>query len=273
MKLYYFLKREILYFYNKFNEHSTSSFAAQSAFYLMISLFPVMLLLIAIITLLPLDAMSAASFVEKFLPGETKTLITGIINETIKRTDVTLVSVSAVTLLWSASKGMHTIRMGLNSINEVKETRSFFKTRLASVLYTITFIILIVIALFVMVFGNKIGDTLAAQFPEMENFISVFFSLRYLVALFLFIFFFNLLYTRMPNRKSKIAYEFPGAVFSALCWLAFSAVYSYYIDRFGNFAFIYGSLTAVILLMLWLYSLIFILFLGAEINCRLGTRL
>lgn len=125
------------------------------------------------------------------------------------------------------------------------------------------------ITLALLVFGASILERLTAAFPYLEGINGAAFSLRWIIGFGILVLFFLLIYTALPIDKGKPFTKLPGAVFSALGWLIFSALYSFYIDNFANYSYIYGSLTVIVLLILWLYVCMYILFLGEELNVML----
>lgn len=119
-----------------------------------------------------------------------------------------------------------------------------------------------------LVFGNGIYDWLIETFPRLERLAFVVISMRFVVSLAVLSIFFTLLYKFLPARKTKLLYEFPGATLAAIGWIGFSFLYSLYVDRAASNT-IYGSLTTVVFLMLWLYACMYIVFFGAEVNALL----
>ncbi|HAN21235.1 MAG: hypothetical protein A2Y15_06650 [Clostridiales bacterium GWF2_36_10] len=116
-----------------------------------------------------------------------------------------------------------------------------------------------------LVFGNRIIEMTEENFPYAAV-VFIIMSLRYLIGFCLLVFFFTIIYRALPSGKQRFSHQLPGAIIASVGWIAFSLMFSFYIDNFSNYATVYGSLTAVVLLMLWLYSCMYILFFGAEIN-------
>ena len=116
------------------------------------------------------------------------------------------------------------------------------------------------------VLGNNLFQGLMYFIPSLSVFYRVFQYGKYICMLFLLILFFLLTYMHVPNRKSKMRYEFPGAVFSTAVWLLYSWAFSFYIDNFAQYSVTYGSLATIVIFILWLYGTMNIVFIGAEIN-------
>ncbi len=199
------------------------------------------------------------------MPSAIQHLVAATIQELYSKASGAVISITAVTALWSASKGAIALIHGLNTVYGIPVKRNYFVLRVISTLYTLVFIILLITLLAFLVFGKAIFDWLAGYIPVIGEITILTSGLRILVTFGVLIVLLLVLYVVIPKRKTHILRELPGAVFAAGGWVGFSYLYSFYIDHIGNFS-LYGSLTTVVLLMLWLYFCMYILFLGAEIN-------
>lgn len=249
-----------------------SAFSAQAAFFIIISFFPFVMFLLTLLQYLPLSESSLVAMITKFLPISIKSLLVDIISELYAKASTTLLSVTIITTLWSSARGFLAIIRGLNGVYRIKETRNYFKLRFFATIYTLCFTIIILISLGILVFGNKIYIYIQSKLPLLSDLALVIISLRTIVGLCILVVFFLLLYILIPNRKTKILQELPGAIVSAAGWMLFSYAYSFYIDNMGNFSYMYGSLAAIVLCMLWVYFCMYIMFIGAEINVVLKNK-
>ena len=143
--------------------------------------------------------------------------------------------------------------------------------RLEASFYTIVLAVVIVVTLTVLVFGNTIAIALADQFPFLAEMAFFIISLRTAVGFGIMFVFFLVLYVVVPNRKAKIIEEVPGAVLTSIGWISFSYLFSFYIDHFADFD-TYGSLTAIVFLMLWMYACMYLFFIGGEVNVWLQRQ-
>ena len=148
------------------------------------------------------------------------------------------------------------------------ESRNYFVLRFHAMLYTIALIVIIIFSLVLMVFGNRLLDLINVHWPLVGSAIQFILRLRFLIFIGVLTLFSLVLYVVVPNRKSKIRHELPGAVFTALGWSIFSYVFSIYVDMSKGFAVTYGSLATLVFIMLWLYACMNVLFIGAEINAH-----
>ncbi len=259
-------------FAKRLRESCISAFAGQAALFIIISFFPFIMLLISLIQFLPFTLEEVQQFTVDFLSPTLNDFLVSIIKEIISKSSISIISITSVTVLWSASKGFLAIIRGLNSVYSVDEKRGYVKLRLTTVLYTIVTLVIILVTLGLLVFGSTINNWIVELIPQLSQMSPVTLTVRWLIGLCMLILFFMFIYTVIPERKTRFVNELPGAVFSSFGWLIFSGLYSFYIDNLANYSYIYGSLTTVVLLLLWLYFCMYILFLGAAINNALQDK-
>lgn len=262
--------RLIRTFAAKLRDDSVSAFAAQAAFFIILSFFPFAMFLLTLFNHLPISVEDLRIFASDLLPETVHSMLNTVLSELVAKSSGAVLSVTVIAALWSASRGMLALVRGLNAVYQHKETRNYFLIRGVSVLYTLAFAALLIITLVLLVFGNQLYHFIIVKFPLLGDFALIIMSLRSLVTMAILTLFFLLLYLIIPNRKSHILSELPGAILTAGGWLGFSYLFSFYIDHMGNFSYIYGSLTALAVCMLWLYFCMYILFIGAEINMILA---
>ena len=250
----------------RLSEDSVYSVSGHSALFLIISFFPFVMLLLAAVKYMPFSEEQVIELFDAISMGSINETIRNIIKDIYNRSGSFALSVTAITLIWSASTSVYSITLGLNKVYNIKETRNYFLLRLYSIIYTIIFISSLFITLILMVFGKSIINYLEIYFPIFNKFNFLLNFGRFIVAIFAIILIFDLLYTIIPNRKSNLILELPGAIFASIGWYIFSYFYSLYIQYFSNMSYVYGSLTAIVLLMIWLYFCMYIFFMGAEIN-------
>lgn len=256
----------IRYFSRKIRAHRVDAYAAQVAFFMLLATVPLLILLFSLTSFLPVSGAEFLNAFKNLFPSLVGSLFEDLIQNVFENASSVMTSFSAVAVIWSASKGVYCIVGGLNSVFEIKESRGSLKVRFLSVFYTLAFILFLVAALLLMVFGSFIADLISARFPEFTSLINMISSLRFVIGLLLFTFFFALVFKVLPNRKASFSSQLPGAVISAVGWVMFSFIFSFYVNNFSNYANIYGSLAAIVVFMLWLYICMFILFCGAELN-------
>ena len=259
-------------FLKRLGEHAVTAFSAQSAFFIIISFFPFVMLLLTLLEYLPLPISETKELAINILPHSINEFVVSILGEIHMKASGAIISITAITALWSASKGMLALTRGMNSVYGITENRNYFKLRIMAVVHTLIFIVILLLTLVVMVFGNSLHKWIAQYIPVIADVIAKIIDLRGIGGLALLVVFFTVLYMFLPDRRSNFFKELPGAIFSAIGWIAFSSLYAFYIDNIANYSYLYGSLTAIVLLMLWLYICMYILFLGGEINCLLAEK-
>lgn len=255
-------------FNRQMNRKNISSFSASTAFFLFLSLVPMLIMICTIIPYTPLTEENLLHAVMEIVPGKLEPLLSSMISDVYDKSAGVL-SIAAVATLWSAGKGVLALIRGLNEVNEVEEQRNYFLLRTVASFYTLIMLMVLVLSLFLNVFGNVLLDMIFAKVPETRMLFDFFMHFRFLAVWLVLTIFFTLVYTYVPNKKLKIKAQIPGAVFSAVVWSIFSWGFSIYVEKSGSFN-IYGSLSMIIIIMLWLYFCIYIIMIGAQINRYFG---
>lgn len=251
-------------FLGKLKKDNLSAHAASAAFFMFLSIFPILILLCSILPYTHISKADLLRVVTDFLPSTLDPLAISVIEEFYEKS-AAVISISAVFIVWSAAKGILALLRGLNSVQDVSETRNYFILRFWSSIYTVILLILIVFTLIVVVFGNPIINKLLSKLPSVRYTAVILMPFRYLVVIVALAVVFACMYALIPNRKNKIWDKVPGAVFASLGWTVFSWGFAVYVDRYGVFN-MYGSLTTIVIIMLWLYFCMYILLLGDEVN-------
>lgn len=251
----------------KIRDDHVAAFSAQAAFFIIISFFPFIMLLLSMVQFFPIEESVMFKLFTSVFPTAVNSMMISIIDQIYHTTaSGTLISVTAITTLWSAGKGFLAIMKGLNAVYEIEETRHYFLLRTISAIYTLIFAIMVILTMGLFVFGNRLYFWIEQKIPVIKETAFLIISLRTILGLIILITFFLVIYVVIPNRKAKIVNELPGAMLCAAGWMGFSYAFSYYIDNFSNYSSMYGSLTAIVLFMLWMYFCMYLLFLGAECN-------
>ena len=245
---------------------------AYTCFFLMLSVFPILVILFCLLGYTSFGLEEVMELVAEVLPDAFEPLAQRIISGAYENTSAPVLSLSILTALWSASRGMRGLLMGLNSVYGLKENRSYFVTRGISMLYTFLFLIVLVLTLVLHVFGTLILDYLRMTTNPVLMFVMNVIDLRFVLLLILQTFLFTAMYAALPNRRNRFGESLPGALLTAFGWLTFSDLFSIYVEHFPNYANIFGSVYAAALAMLWLYCCICIIFYGGALNRYLMER-
>lgn len=238
--------------------------AANAGYFIVLSVFPMLVLVLGVLRMTELDAADLMNFISGYLPAALRDEARTLIIHTYAYTGAAMVSFSAVGALWSSSRGIYGILRGLNAIYDVREDRGWLYKRVISVGYTFLFLVVLVLSLVVNVFG----EYLLGQLPKgkLWRFLSGLVNFRFILMLALQTAVFSAMYTVLPNRKNTFRDSLPGAVTASLGWSIFSDLFSLYVEHFGGYRGVYGSVYAVALGMLWLYFCLCLLFFGAAVN-------
>ncbi len=265
MKLLKKCVKLIMGFLNAMQEDCVAAYAAQTAYFIMLSFFPFIILLVTLIQYTSLTPENIYRVAQVLFPPSMDTFIQGLIDEVYSRTAVTI-SLSAIMTAWSAGKGFMGLIQGMNMIYNVEERRNYIILRLQSALYTVVFVVAIILSLVVLVFGNSLHKVAVEYAPILTYVTEIILRLKGIVAIGILAVLFMVLYRFVPNRKVRLFRQAPGALFSAVCWYVFSIVFSLYVEYSPGLINMYGSLTTIVLVMLWLYFCMYIILIGAEIN-------
>ena len=261
----------IEWFMKKINDSDVDAWSGQSAFFIIISFFPFVLLLVSLLRTMHIAESQIMGELTALLPSAVLDFILNVVNEATSHTETAIVSVSVIAALWAISRSMFAVTKGLCSVYETEETRNYFLTRIISFFYTIAFFVVLAITLLILVFGGTIATFLVQLFPQFKATALLILTFRSIVAAVVLTLMFLLMYKVLPNNPMRLRELLPGALFTSLGWLIFSRLFSFYIDNFSNYSNLYGSLTAIVLLMLWLYFCMYILFLGGTVNMWLRS--
>lgn len=241
-------------------------YASQASFFIALSVFPALVLLMSLVRYVGLEAETLTEMLHGVLPTALMPAAQKLIMNTYQSTTKMVVSLSAITALWSSSRGIFGIVTGLNAIYGVTESRGYIRTRLLSVVYTFVFLLVLILTLVLHVFGTTILGVLPFEESPLFSFLEGVVDLRFFLLLFIQTALFTGMFMVLPNKRNRFADSFPGAVFASIGWLVFSDIFSIYVEQFANLSIVYGSVYAVALSMLWLYSCMSIVFYGGALN-------
>ena len=253
-------------FINKLNRDRIYTFSATSAFFLILSIFPFLILLLGLVQYTPLTEEFLLERIEDIFPELIYPVIESIVNEIYDNTGGTVVLVSAIGTIWSASKGIMSIIRGINLCFNIDDKRNYFTVRLMSCAYTVIFAIALAFMLIVLVFGATLYNVVIKQLGALYTVIAFFLKHRFIIAIVVLTLLLAVMYTFLPAKRNKFLNMIPGAFVAAAAISGFSALLSLYVKFFPNFSVVYGSLTSFILLMLWIYFIMYIVFLGGEVS-------
>ena len=241
-------------------------YASHAGFFIVLALFPSLVLLMGLLRYTGLEVRNFTEMIDGIVPEALLPAAKRLIVNTYQGTNGTVISLSALAALWSASRGVQGLHTGLNAIYDVQESRGYFYTRLMSMVYTVLFLLVLLLTLVLNVFGNSILQWLPTGQSPLFGFLEGVVDLRFFLLLGVQTALFTAMFMVLPNKHNKFMESLPGAFLASSGWLIFTDLYSTYVEHFTSLSNIYGSVYAVALSMLWLYFCISIVFYGGALN-------
>lgn len=258
-----FSKTKCGIFLDSLSKNHTNAYSASSAFFFFLSLIPAMMVLCTILPYTPISKEYLIEFFLKMVPDIFSDPITSTINDVYMRAG-TVLPLASVVLLWTACKGAMAMMDAMNTIYKCN-SRTYLIKRFLACIYTLFLLIVIIFALLLVIVGNDIVKRILMIVPQFTDLIEYIMSLRYLAAFIILTLLFSIVYFLMPNKRQNLLWQIPGAVVTSIGWILYSIVFSIFLSHSNAFS-VYGSLSIIILLMMWLYFSMYFALIGANIN-------
>ena len=261
----------------RLNEHEIFDRAAQLSYYFLLALFPLLLFMMTLLGYFAGESVEVRdkllSYLARVMPSSAIDLVHTTLNEITRARSGSKLSLGILAALWAASNGMGAISDTLNGAYGVEETRPWWKVRLTAVVLTVALSILIITALVIVLYGGGIGERLAAYLGLGAAFTMVWKILQWPLALFFLLVTFTMMYHFGPNvRPKRCQWWSWGTLVAIILWLLFSFAFRLYLHYFNSYGVTYGSLGALIILMLWFYFTGVSILIGGEINSMFEER-
>ena len=260
--------------YRKTVEDDILNGAAVLGFYLMLAIFPAMIFVLAIIPYLPIANIDQAimELLRQALPASAADMFTGVVQEVTREQRGGLLSFGLLAALWATSTGMYAIMQQLNIAYDVDEGRGFLRARLVAIGLSLLFVVLVLGGFSLIVLGGQIQEWLASRFGFGDALLAFFIVFRWVIILAGLQLAFSVIYYLAPNVEQKFKFITAGSVAGVLVLLVASLAFAWYTQSFGNYDATYGSVGAVMVLMMWLYIAGLAILFGSEINALLKRR-
>ena len=259
-KLYLIYKN----FSEQMRKQNISAYAASIAFFFFLSIVPMLMMICAIIPYTPLTEENLVEAITEVVPDKVDPLAISLISDVYDKS-AGIISIAIIATIWSAAKGVMALMKGLNAINGVEEKRNYFVVRAIASFYTIVMLVIVILGLFINVFGNQLVSLILHRLPPLERLVSFIMNFRFLVVWVVLTLLFAAIYAYVPDIKLRFKEQIPGAAFSAVVWSVFSWGFSLYVT-YSNTYGVYGSLSIIIIILLWMYFCMYILMVGAYLN-------
>lgn len=251
-------------------EAEVAAYASGAAFFLFLSIFPMIMIVSGLLPNVAVGQGDTIHISQAVIPEKVYHFLMGIV-ENYHGRNVTLLSVSAVVVIWSASRGMLALIRGLNHIYHIDESRNYILLRLKAAFYTLFLLAAILLSIGILVFGNTVMEILIANNGFEAKLWQILRGLRHIFVACLISVVFCTMYCLLPNNQPAWRSQYPGAAFTSTFWTLYSFAFSIYVDYFDGF-YMYGSLTTIVIVMIWLYFCIYIFFCGALVNAYIQNR-
>lgn len=254
-------------FFSGMGSRRLTTYSSSCAYYLFMSLVPVIMLLVSVLQYTPLTRDVVLEAVADYVPDSLYEIVYFIVTSIYNGGRVAL-TVSILLTIWSASACMKALLRGMDSVYDAERKEDYIRFSLRACFYMIIFVFILMLSFFVMVYGGKILDYIEQSMPvnhSLDFLFTLAKYLRFVIILALLALVFCLLYKWMPARRLKFRRQLPGAVFSSVAWAAFSFIFSFYVslsDRFGA----YGYIGTIMVAMMWIFYCFYFLLLGGFIN-------
>lgn len=251
-------------FSSQMKKQNINAFASSTAFFFFLSLVPMLIVICTIIPYTPLTEENLVTMITDFTPGTVDPVVEGLISEVYDKS-AGILSIAVLATIWSAAKGVLALMRGLNAIYGEEEKRNYIVFRLVASFYTLVMLLIVILSLFIMVFGNQLVTLALHRIPQLQYLVSFFMHFRFIFVWSILTLLFSMIYTYLPSKKLHFREQVPGAVFSAVVWSVFSWGFSIYVGNSSSYS-IYGSLSIVIIIMIWMYFCMYIILIGAYLN-------
>lgn len=256
--------------HTKIIEDDIFALASQLSYNLILAFFPFLIFLLTLVGRSRLDSKEVLVLLNSVLPQSAYDLIKNTVIEVVDVQQNGLLWFSIALAVWTSASGFSAVIKGINMAYEVEETRSYIKLKLVSILFTLALAILIVVTIFLLVFGDLIGNYFLGKLPFDEAIRFAWNMSRIIILISMMVFVFAALYHYTPCRRLGWAEVLPGAILCTFGWIVISYGFEYYVNNFSNYSRLYGSLGAVVVLMTWIFLTSLIMIVGGEINAVLA---
>lgn len=252
--------------YCRYEDDEIAALGAQMTYYLILSFFPFLIVLLTLAGLTPLSEEEVWSNLAVMLPEATFLVISDIIRQIVKERNDALLSVGMFATIWAASNGLNSIIKGLNKAYDEAETRPWWRVRAISVVYTLAIAVVLTLTIALLVFGHLLGTQMFRLLEAPGYFEAVWDVVKFVIPTSTAFLAFLLLYRNAPNRSLKFRSVVPGALFASIGWVGISLAFAFYVNHFNAYTRTYGSIGGIIVLLVWLYLSSMILLVGGEVN-------
>jgi membrane protein len=254
--------------WREMSEDNVWNGAAALGFYLTLAVFPAMIFVMALLPYLPIAHVDQAimDLLGQALPTRTAQMFSGVVQEVVSERRGGVLTFGIAAALWASSSGMYAIMQQMNVAYDVEEKRGFLRARATALALSLLFVVLVIGAFSLVVLGGVIQEWLGVRMGVSDALLYVFIVFRWVVIVLALLFAIALIYDNAPARKRRFVLLTWGSATATAGIIATSLAFRLYVANFGNYSATYGSIGAVIVLMLWFYLAGLVMLVGAEID-------
>lgn len=249
-----------------FTQSNASTYAASSSFFILLSVFPTVLFILALLPYLPISLEQWLNFLEELVPTPFFPLVTYVFDTVRTNSTLTLLSLSAITTLWSASRGILYISDGLDAVLQHHTRRRYLYRRIMSIIYFLLLALALSTMLTVHVFGETVLAACIRWFPHILDLVEALYHLRFFYFILIFGLVFSLIYWLFPRRALRFRCCLISGILAALGWIIISQVFSIYVNYFAGYIKAYGGIGLLILTCIWLDICLILFLYGAVLS-------
>lgn len=252
--------------------HDVNGYAVQMSYFLILSLFPFLMFLMTVLGYLSISVDDAIYFLSLVAPKEVMVIISKYIEYLLTRRNVHLLFGSLVTTFWTSSNSLNVLMRAINKAFKLEETRGYVRRKLLAAPFTILLTGCISIALVLPALGREFLLWLSRYVSISSLLIEYLTYIRWVIAVVCIFYTIMMIYHLVPNKRFPFRQVLPGAIIATIGWIIISVGFSSYVSNVPGYSAIYGSIGAVIILMIWLYLGSMIIIMGSEFNSMLLER-
>lgn len=255
--------KSIREFFWYIRQTNVGAYAGQIAYFTIMSFIPLLILFITITNQIPFIKDAYRDILEDNIPDSFMPVLKDVLTEAFSRSTAA-VSVSIIFTAWTAGKSIQAMTNGLNSVYGIENKQPWLLLRGKAVINTVLYFLIICVLLFAILFGNQLNSFIVKYIPQLD-WIETIANNRFWIGNIFIVVTCISFYKYLPDRKVKLLSQIPGAIIAGVFSMGLSYALSIYVNNFNGFS-MYGSLTSLILVMMWLYLIMYIVLLGAAFN-------
>ena len=249
---------------DKCGRDNIGAYAAQTAYFMIMTAIPVMMLLTWIAGYVPSIGEYMNELVYNVLPPEFAPYMRRLVR-IVTQASVGAISISVVMAIWSSGKAFQNLMVGLNQVNKIEETRNWFGRRLRAIFYTLFLLLVIVVIMLMLVFTKQLQYYAENYYGFLAYVVGIRPLFRGIFVFFFLVIVFTFLFTVLPNKHLTFLSQLPGGIICAISWYVFSFLLAVWVRIFNSFS-MYGALATMMMFMFWLYFCMYFMLMAAEAN-------